>query len=185
MREPRDSQVLFSPLIFSIDPSVLASASTCTTMVLIGTRFSEAKFGCGTRTSRPLGVSGVITIKMISNTSKISINGTTFISAIALPLLSPTDIPMGNSPSTARTLRKSAAPCGWRRGVTGLPTNEWAQVFSDLVRWIRRRRRRFVRRMVLLREQTQLIDARRADFIDRADDIAVFGASIGLHEYGF
>ncbi len=38
--------------------------------------------------------SGVITMKMISSTSKMSISGTTFISAIAPPLLSPTCIPI-------------------------------------------------------------------------------------------
>src|SRR5580700_5822085 len=37
-----------------------------------------------------------MTMKMMSSTSKISISGTTFISAIAPPLLSPTDIPIAN-----------------------------------------------------------------------------------------
>src|SRR5580658_3543851 len=37
-----------------------------------------------------------MTMKMISSTSKMSMSGTTFISAIAPPLLSPTDIPMVN-----------------------------------------------------------------------------------------
>jgi hypothetical protein len=35
-----------------------------------------------------------MTMKMMSNTSKMSMSGTTFISAIAPPLLSPTDIPI-------------------------------------------------------------------------------------------
>src|SRR5580700_12108670 len=37
-----------------------------------------------------------MTMKMMSNTSKMSMSGTTFISAIAPPLLSPTDIPIAN-----------------------------------------------------------------------------------------
>src|SRR5580692_1477010 len=37
-----------------------------------------------------------MTMKMMSSTSKISISGTTFISAIAPPLFSPTDIPIAN-----------------------------------------------------------------------------------------
>src|ERR1700730_14335868 len=37
-----------------------------------------------------------MTMKIMSSTSKMSISGTTFISAIAPPLLSPTDIPIEN-----------------------------------------------------------------------------------------
>src|ERR1700693_4090656 len=37
-----------------------------------------------------------MTMKMINNTSKISISGTTFISAIAPPLLSPTFMPIAD-----------------------------------------------------------------------------------------
>src|SRR5271168_1681106 len=37
-----------------------------------------------------------MTMKMMSSTSKMSISGTMFISAIAPPLLSPTDIPIAN-----------------------------------------------------------------------------------------
>jgi len=39
---------------------------------------SDWDFGCGTNVSRPFGVSGVITMKMIRSTSKMSMSGTTF-----------------------------------------------------------------------------------------------------------
>src|SRR5712672_3229538 len=50
-----------------------------------------------------LGVSGVMTMKIINSTNKMSISGTTFISAIAPPLLSPTLIPIA--------ILLSAHPC--------------------------------------------------------------------------
>src|SRR5437870_10009707 len=43
--------------------------------------------GCGTSASNPLGVKGVITIKMISITSSTSINGVTLMSAFGPPLV--------------------------------------------------------------------------------------------------
>src|SRR3954452_15805676 len=43
--------------------------------------------GCGTRASRPLGVTGTMTMKIISNTSRMSIIGVMLISPIAPPLL--------------------------------------------------------------------------------------------------
>src|SRR5713101_2951180 len=70
--------------------------------------------GWGTRASSPLGVRGVMTMKMISRTRRMSISGTTFISAIA-PLLVPTCIPMtsflsGGSPPGWPFQRRSSAP---------------------------------------------------------------------------
>src|ERR1051325_7892921 len=41
--------------------------------------------GCGTSASSPFGVSGVMTMKMISSTSKTSIKGVTLISAVCPP----------------------------------------------------------------------------------------------------
>src|SRR5579863_299939 len=49
--------------------------------------------GCGTMASRPLGVSGVITMKMISRTSNTSMSGVTLIFAL-WPPLGPTAIPI-------------------------------------------------------------------------------------------
>src|SRR5947207_10310139 len=43
--------------------------------------------GCGTKASRPLGVTGTMTMKMISSTSKMSIIGVMLISPTAPPLL--------------------------------------------------------------------------------------------------
>src|SRR5882672_6648380 len=47
--------------------------------------------GCGTNASKPLEITGVITMKMISSTSNTSISGVTFIAALG-PLLEPTTI---------------------------------------------------------------------------------------------
>src|SRR5438270_5309726 len=60
---------------------------TCTTMVRSGG--SSCLFlsfgGCGTNASRPFGVSGVMTMKMISSTSSTSTNGVTLMSAFCPP----------------------------------------------------------------------------------------------------
>src|SRR5690348_14004761 len=50
--------------------------------------------GCGTSASSPLGVSGVMTMKMISSTSSTSISGVTFMSAVGPPPAPPTAIPI-------------------------------------------------------------------------------------------
>src|ERR1700680_2715379 len=54
--------------------------------------------GCGTSASRPFGVSGVITMKIMIRTNRISISGTTFIVAISPPLFPPTSIPIVVAP---------------------------------------------------------------------------------------
>src|SRR5205085_1021044 len=57
--------------------------------------------GCGTAASRPFGVNGVMVMKITSNTSRISMNGVTLISALAaifflpffiVPCLLPADL---------------------------------------------------------------------------------------------
>src|SRR5579872_4254962 len=65
--------------------------------------------GCGTRASRPLGVSGVITMKIISRTRRMSISGTTFIEAIA-PFFAPTSIPIFVTPLVLPCLRFPGPP---------------------------------------------------------------------------
>ena len=54
--------------------------STCTTTVLFSSSTSCCLFGegCGTIASKPFGVRGVMTMKMMISTSKISMSGTTF-----------------------------------------------------------------------------------------------------------
>src|ERR1700684_2319984 len=71
--------------------------------------------GCGTKASNPLGVSGVITMKMISNTSRTSINGVTFMFAF-WPPLGPTAIAISISSTTCLlpVLLLSACRCRWR-----------------------------------------------------------------------
>src|SRR5260370_14996823 len=49
--------------------------------------------GCGTSASSPLNVGGLITMKMINNTSNTSMSGVTLIFAL-WPPLGPTAIPM-------------------------------------------------------------------------------------------
>ena len=49
--------------------------------------------GCGASTSRPCGVSGVITMKMISSTSSTSISGVTLMSHFAPPFHHPYSLP--------------------------------------------------------------------------------------------
>src|SRR5271157_4680329 len=73
--------------------------STCTTIVrsLAGGCFVWSLGGWGTSASRPFGVNGVITIKMMSNTSNTSISGVTLISADGPPPDPPTAIPIVNS----------------------------------------------------------------------------------------
>src|ERR1035437_2013801 len=82
-RPSRFSHVTSSWLILSagLSPPPL---STCTTMVrsLLGGVFCWSLGGWGTSASRPFGVSGVITMKMMSNTSKTSIIGVTLMSAL-------------------------------------------------------------------------------------------------------
>src|SRR5882672_6671554 len=58
--------------------------------------------GWGTSASRPFGVKGVITMKMMSRTSKTSINGVTFISAFWPPPEPPLVIPITFSCRPAR-----------------------------------------------------------------------------------
>src|SRR5215472_11333073 len=61
-----------------------------------------------------------MTMKMIRRTSRMSINGTTFISAMAPPLLSPTCIPIDLLLSglfLASVTDRQAAPCGNQRGL--------------------------------------------------------------------
>src|SRR5271165_2860039 len=137
----------------------------------------------------PLGVSGVMTMKMISSTSKISISGTTFISAIAPPLLSPTDIPMAillslREPFSVQPRRvgDGAARGSYKRMGEKLPVAT-LRTPSSVGRG-RGRRRWFRRGVGLLGQQAELIHASGADFVYRADDVAVLGARVALHVHG-
>jgi hypothetical protein len=62
----------------------------------MGPPFGVFVAGCGINASRPFGVSGVITMKIMISTRSMSISGTTFIVAIELPF-DPTSIPIANS----------------------------------------------------------------------------------------
>src|SRR5579875_1978553 len=59
----------------------MAPDCTCTTMVRsFGTSWVGFLGGCGTSASSPFGVTGTMTMKMISSTSSTSISGVTLIS---------------------------------------------------------------------------------------------------------
>src|SRR5262245_42238561 len=72
-----------------------------------------------------------MTMKMIRRTSRMSINGTTFISAMAPPLVSPTCIPIDLllfGLFLASVTDRQAAPCGNQRGLDAerkQTANEW------------------------------------------------------------
>src|SRR5580704_9127111 len=139
-----------------------------------------------------------MTMKMMSNTSKMSMSGTTFISAIAPPLLSPTDIPIANllSACVSRSfLGQQAAPGGIRRGPSDSP-NEWSKHSTtqpndspaasisrgrSCVGW----RRRCPAILILLCQETELIDACRADFVHHRDNVAILGPSVAFHVDSF
>src|SRR5664280_2613684 len=97
-RPSRFSHVTSSWLILSagLSPPPL---STCTTIVrsLLGGCAFWSLGGWGTSASRPFGVSGVITMKMMSNTSKTSIIGVTLISALGPSPAPPIAILIRNS----------------------------------------------------------------------------------------
>src|SRR5271157_2803994 len=97
-RPSRFSHVTSSWLILSAGLSP-APFSTCTTIVrsLGGGCFCWSFGGWGTSASRPFGVSGVITMKTMSSTSKTSIIGVTLMSALGPPPAPPIAIPISNS----------------------------------------------------------------------------------------
>src|SRR5712692_3673306 len=182
-RGPRPSQVASSLLILT-----LPFINTCTTTVWFSNFWfcCWLGFGCVTRVSMPLGVSGVMTMKIISSTSRMSISGTTFISAIAPPLLSPTCIPIELLLS-ARPERVSGGPCAaplWEgRGVQPAKNHSKRLVTSiDLSRLVcLRRRRRRRTSLVPFGQQADLVDSRRANFIHDRDHIAILGARIAFY----
>src|SRR5580700_2036139 len=135
-----------------------------------------------------------MTMKMMSNTSKMSMSGTTFISAIAPPLLSPTVIPIATLLSACVSLSflgHQAAPGGIRRGPSD-SANEWlkhptSQPNDSPAVSISRRsrcvgwRRRWPAFLILLRQETELIDACGADFVHHRDNVAILGPGVALH----
>src|SRR4029077_19424613 len=127
-----------------------------------------------------------MTMKIISSTNKMSISGTTFISAIAPPLLSPTCIPIELLLS-ARPERVSGGPCAaplWeRRGVQPAKNHSKRMVTSiDPGRLIcLRRRRRRRTSLVPFGQQADWCAPRRPDFIHDRDHIAILGARIAFY----
>src|SRR5580704_19115295 len=137
-----------------------------------------------------------MTMKIMSSTSKISISGTTFISAIAPPLLSPTDIPIANLLSACvsrafqaikpRQVGAGAAYLiqqtnGANTAHTCCPTTTPNGLISRWSGTVGRRRRRPAFLLILLGQQPQLIDAGRADFVHHCHNVAVLGSSIALN----
>src|SRR5579864_6333829 len=114
--------------------------------------------GWGTRASNPLGVSGVITIKMMSKTKRMSMSGTTFIEAIA-PFLAPTSIPMFVLLLVCRCASVSAFLCQ-PTSIAGGPYRGW---------WRR------AARLGPVGEQPHVIHAGRTNLIYEFHDVAVLG----------
>src|SRR5215831_1857647 len=202
MRGPKPSQLESSLLILT-----LLSLVTCTTTVLFSRSWFCCwfGFGCGTSVSKPLGVSGVITMKIIKSTSKISMSGTTFISAIAPPLLSPTCIPIASLLLTQRLAGKTSvkpaacqlvpnvekfpkqpsnpakdrscrdAPGGSRRIAMEPGTNG-----NRAASVSRRRGRRAYRSFIALGQQPELVNPGGANLVHDGHNVAVLGASIAL-----
>src|SRR5208282_159297 len=112
--------------------------------------------GWGTNASKPFGVSGVITMKMISNTSKTSISGVTFMFAF-WPPLGPTAILINRSPIYDRVL----LPARRRRGA---------------------RRRGKGSGLFLIRQKTELVHAGGAYIVDDFDHPAELRPHIGLEK---
>src|SRR5437879_4441245 len=123
-----------------------------------------------------------MTMKMIRSTSKMSISGTTFISAIAPPLLSPTCIPI--------ELLLSAVPSEYRAGRVPRRCGKGAAFNRQKLQQTNgrlnhprrliglRRRRRRCTSLVPFGQEAHLIDSRGADFIHDRDHITVLGARI-------
>src|SRR5277367_1845983 len=140
-----------------------------------------------------------MTMKMMSSTSKMSISGTMFISAIAPPLFSPTDIPIVNllSACVPRALQAiKPRQVGSGAALLTQQTNDanmsgtFRTTFSrgSITRWsggARWRRRCPAFLLILFRQKAELIDARGADFIHHRDNIAILGPCIALHVDSF
>src|SRR5215472_9626523 len=185
IRGPRVSQVVSSLLILSFP-----FCSTWTTTVL----FSSSWFccwlgeGCGTSASSPLGVSGVMTMKMIMSTNRMSINGTTFGDAIE-PLELPTSIPIANSPiephvrfcgSGPRRVGSGAVPqtqqtndpCGKAKSTASVAR------FGFILRLLRAGRFDF------FRQQTEGVDARGTNLVHGRDHVPILRSRITFHVHG-
>src|SRR5688572_29092443 len=100
--------------------------------------------GWGTSASRPFGVSGVITMKMISNTSMTSISGVILMLELG-PSCPPPPVIAIAIPSLLRAFRR-AGRGGGRSGGSAL---------------------------LLFGQEPQLIDAGGADVVHHVDDVAV------------
>src|SRR5665213_336053 len=137
--------------------------------------------GCGTSAFKPFGVNGVITMKMMIRTKRISIRGTTFIVAIEPPCFPPTSIPIVVAPyfkfrvAVQSPGRMSEQVMTGKRGQTprfpaqGLASWRWrgcSLLFSPVG------------------NEPNVIDARGANFVHDLHHIAVLGTAIALPEHG-
>src|SRR5260221_3333201 len=141
----------------------------------------------------PLGVSGVITMKIMRSTSKISISGTTFISATAPPLLLPTLIPIASLQSAPTCEGLEPMPLPSSGFVSTNPETRPGGIRQGLVqRMVQlltkcekrsvagRRRRRCSGLFRAFGQQTQLIDTSRANLVHDGNHVAVLGPGIPL-----
>src|SRR5580698_10742722 len=123
-RACKPSQVVSSLLILTPGSFPAPRSINCTTMVRSGVLFFGAfgGGGCGTSASSPFGVSGVITMKMISNTSSTSMRGVTLIFALwPPPALTPIPIRSPLLPARRR----------WRLGSSFLLVGQQTQLVDS------------------------------------------------------
>src|SRR5580692_4062364 len=154
VRRPcNQSHVVSSLLIFTPGSWPDPRSINCTTIVRSGVLFLGALGGggWGTSASRPFGVNGVITIKMMSSTSSTSISGVTLMLALCPPPL-PIAILMVESPLVSL----ASLPRRWSGG---------RSVWSALS---------------LFGEQAQIIHTSGAHSVHDLDYIAEVGAGVCL-----
>src|SRR5713101_4555220 len=132
--------------------TLLPGSTVTTTVRTLSGCFCGFGLGCGTSASRPFGLLGATTMKMISSTSSTSISGVMLMSALAPPPAPPTAIAITNSPLNACCLSLTA---------------------------LLRRARSLL--LQLFCQQADLVHARRADVVHHLDHHPVLRPGVTVH----
>src|SRR6266404_497672 len=126
-----------------------------------------------------------MSMKMMISTSRRSMSGTTWGVGIAPPLSPPTSIPIASLlVACARAIQQAVTPrrVGSGAAVENQQTNGTNRKPRSSIR--RGRRRSCFVLLVLLGEQTELIDTSRANLVDNGNDVAILRACIALDVNG-
>src|SRR5690349_8064458 len=140
--------------------------------------------GCGTSASRPFGVRGVITMKMMISTSSTSIMGVMLMSALGPPPGPPTAIPIRLLLYDSNSAWAGAVSTGTALTLAGRPSPPLRR--CGLLARSRRRAARistFGFFLDLLGEQPQVVHARGPQIVHHVHHALIAGARIGLYEY--